>query len=66
MRHKDNFLTPFAWAFRNNADAEVERIARAVFALLDRELDHGEIRKVVSALPRELRTLWPETAQAMV
>lgn len=65
-RHKDDFLKPIEWAFRNHADADVEQIAKAVFALLDRELDHGEIRKVVSALPRELKALWPESAQAVV
>ena len=63
-RHVDDFLTPIEWAFRNDADADIEAIARAVFALLSHELDHGEIRKVVSALPRELKALWPEEARS--
>ena len=63
-RHVDDFLTPIEWAFRNDPDAEIEAIARAVFALLTRELDHGEIRKVVGALPRELKGLWPEEARS--
>ena len=62
-RHVDDFLTPIEWAFRNDRDADIEAIARAVFALLNRELDHGEIRKVVSALPRELKALWPDEAR---
>ena len=61
-RHKDDFLTPIEWTFRQDPDADIERIAKAVFALLTRELDHGEIRKVISALPRDLKALWPEGA----
>ncbi|MGH1482737.1 MAG: DUF2267 domain-containing protein [Geminicoccales bacterium] len=56
-RHQDDFLVPIEWAFRNDADADVEQIAKAVFVLLHQELDHGEVRKVVSALPRELKAL---------
>ncbi len=63
-RHVDDFLAPIEWAFRNDPDADIEAIARAVFALLSRELDHGEIRKVVSALPRDLKGLWQEEAQS--
>ena len=63
-RHVDDFLTPVEGAFRNDPDADIERIARAVFALLTRELDHGEIRKVVSALPRDLKGLWPAEARS--
>jgi uncharacterized protein (DUF2267 family) len=63
-RYVDDFLTPIEWAFRNDPDADIEAIARAVFAVLTRELDHGEIRKVVSALPRELKGLWPEEARS--
>ncbi|MGI9436050.1 MAG: DUF2267 domain-containing protein, partial [Geminicoccaceae bacterium] len=63
-RHVDDFLAPIERAFRNDRDADVEAIARAIFALLTRELDHGEIRKVVSALPRDLKGLWPEEARS--
>jgi uncharacterized protein (DUF2267 family) len=61
-RHMDDFLTPIEWAFREDPDIDVEQMAKAVFALLTRELDHGEVRKVISALPRELMALWPEGA----
>jgi uncharacterized protein (DUF2267 family) len=33
---------------------------RAVFAVLDRHLDHGQAAKVRDALPEEIRALWPE------
>ncbi len=65
-RHQDDFLVPIEWAFRNDADADVEQIAKAVFVLLDQELDHGEVRKVASVLPRDLKALWPESARAVV
>lgn len=39
--------------------------ARAVFAVLWREIDLDEIAKVVSELPKPLRVLWPEEAQSL-
>lgn len=38
-----------------------ERACRAVFECLDRFVTQGEVRQVVSALPEEVRALWPET-----
>ena len=35
------------------------RVSKAVFALLAKELDHGEIAKIIATLPHPLRTLWP-------
>ncbi len=35
------------------------RVTKAVFALLAKELDHGEIAKIVATLPAPLRSLWP-------
>lgn len=39
--------------------------ARAVFAVLWRELDFNETAKVVSDLPLPLRELWPEAARKL-
>jgi uncharacterized protein (DUF2267 family) len=39
--------------------------ARAVFAVMWRELDFNETAKVVSDLPLPLRELWPEDAQKL-
>lgn len=36
-----------------------ERIARAVFQLLERHITAGEIEDVVFSLPKDLRNLWP-------
>lgn len=41
-----------------------ERITRAVFGLLARHVSEGEIAQVVSALPSELRGLWPSEVSA--
>ena len=40
-----------------------ESAARAVFAVIWRELDFNETAKVVSDLPLPLRELWPPEAQ---
>ena len=33
---------------------------RAVFSVLNRHIDHGQIEKVRNALPDEIRVLWPD------
>ena len=62
-RHKEEFLAPIAVAFRGEPEIRPEEVAKGVFALLATELDAGEIRKVVSVPPRELRELWPAEAR---
>jgi uncharacterized protein (DUF2267 family) len=62
-RHKEEFLAPIAAAFRGDPEIRPEEVAKGVFALLSAELDAGEIHKVVSVLPRELRELWPAEAR---
>lgn len=61
-RHLDEFLAPVRAAFRRDPDADAEAVARAALATLSEGIDSGEVRKVMSVLPRELRTLWPEEA----
>jgi uncharacterized protein (DUF2267 family) len=38
------------------------RVTKAVFALLAKELDPGEIAEIVATLPAPLRSLWPSKA----
>jgi uncharacterized protein (DUF2267 family) len=38
------------------------RVSKAVFSLLAKELDHGEVAKVIATLPVPLRSLWPAKA----
>jgi len=35
------------------------RVTRAVFGLLEKELDRGEADKIIATLPHPLRVLWP-------
>jgi uncharacterized protein (DUF2267 family) len=62
-RHTEEFLEPIATAFRNDPEIRPEEVAKGVFALLTAELDSGEVHKVISVLPRELRELWPAAAR---
>lgn len=41
-----------------------ERRARAVFAVISRHVDGGELEDVVHILPEGLRELWPEAVRA--
>lgn len=59
-RHKEALLEPVRQAFSREPEVDAEEVARAVFAVLARELDPGEIGKVVRSLPPDLRALWPE------
>jgi uncharacterized protein (DUF2267 family) len=61
MRHKDEFLAPIAEHFRS--EAEAERIARAVFAVLAGRIAKGEIEDIEHVLPKQLRALWPRVEQ---
>jgi uncharacterized protein (DUF2267 family) len=38
------------------------RVTKAVFNLLAKELDHGEVAKVIATMPTPLRSLWPAKA----
>lgn len=62
-RHAEEFLAPIAAAFRGDPAIRPEEVAKGVFALLAAELDAGEIHKVISVMPRELRELWPAEAR---
>lgn len=42
------------------ANVDPERLTQAVFSVMNRELDRGILTKVFSALPDDIRTLWPE------
>jgi uncharacterized protein (DUF2267 family) len=55
-RHREQFLALIAREF----DAyDPERVARAVFTLLERQVSEGEIQDVKQVLPEALRDLWP-------
>ena len=41
---------------------EALRMTKAVFSLLAKELDYGEVAKIIATLPAPLRSLWPAKA----
>jgi uncharacterized protein (DUF2267 family) len=64
-RHKEEFLAHIKQAFRNDERMDAEQIARAVFRVLARRVDEGEIHDIQHLLPAELRELWtPAAAKA--
>lgn len=61
-RKKEEFLAHIAAAYPNDATVEPEDIARAVFKVLETHVSAGEIQDVQHVLPREIRSLWPGSA----
>lgn len=60
-RQKEKFLAHIKKAFSDDVRVDPERVARAVFRVLDRCTSAGEINDVKHMLPRGLRKLWPPT-----
>ena len=58
-RHKDVFLKEIWMAMGRPDDIDIEPITNAVFCLLCNKVSEGELRDIVSILPRELKKLWP-------
>jgi uncharacterized protein (DUF2267 family) len=61
-RKLEDFLGHLAPALPSEPQASLERITRAVFALLARHVTAGEIESIRTGLPTELRALWPAPA----
>lgn len=58
-RHEIQFLHHVAEELRQAGLDEVEIGVRAVFDVLSKRIDRGEVIKLVGILPEELRELWP-------
>jgi len=58
-RHKESFLAPL----RDYFGIDAERVARAVFKVLERRISAGELADIKSLLPHELNELWPESIE---
>jgi uncharacterized protein (DUF2267 family) len=58
-RHDTAFLHHVAEELRQGDIGEIETGVRAVFDVLSKRIDRGEVVKLVGILPRELRELWP-------
>ena len=58
-RHKEEFLAQIERQFRGDERIDPEKVARAVFAVLENRISEGEIEDVKQVLPAEIRDLWP-------
>ena len=59
-RHKEEFLAHIKDAFKGDVTIKPERIARAVFKVLELHTSDGEIADVKNLLPKELHEIWPK------
>jgi uncharacterized protein (DUF2267 family) len=57
-RHDVEFLHHVAEELRQGEIGEIETGVRAVFDVLSKRIDRGEVLKLVGILPRELREFW--------
>ncbi len=64
-RRLDEFEARIAQELPPGFPVDAATAARAVFAVIWREIDFNETAKVVSDLPLPLRDLWPEEARRL-
>jgi uncharacterized protein (DUF2267 family) len=57
-RHLRDFLDHLSERLPPRLAAEPELVARAVFSVMWRRIDDGEVAKLIKILPHELRALW--------
>ena len=57
-RHQEEFLSHVKSYFKYEERIEPERVVRAVFKVLSKNVSQGEIDDVKHILPGELRALW--------
>ena len=58
-RQPVEFATTVAADLPPSLARDALRVTRAVFGLLEKELDRGETDKIIATLPHPLRVLWP-------
>lgn len=58
MRHKQEFFDLVQDQLINETPEDVERIVRAVFQVVQRRIDEGEIEDIIAMLPADLQDLW--------
>jgi uncharacterized protein (DUF2267 family) len=57
-RKLEEFLAHVAAAFPDEAVIDSEAVTKAVFGVLARHVDTGEVERVKALFPAELRSLW--------
>jgi uncharacterized protein (DUF2267 family) len=63
-RSLDEFLAPIADELANTRPVNVRDATRAVFQILSRHVNLGQVEKVRDAMPEEVRNLWPLSSEA--
>lgn len=62
-RRKEEFLAAIREYFmRSDPNIDSERVAQAVFKVLDRRISDGEIQDIKHVLPEDVVELWPKAA----
>jgi uncharacterized protein (DUF2267 family) len=59
LRSEDEFLEHISQGAWNTRPVNVRNATRAVFRAIAHHVDAGQVRKVVDALPRDVKALWP-------
>src|SRR5919109_4730896 len=59
LRSQDEFLEHVSQGLWNTRPVNVRDATRAVFRAIAKHIDAGQVRKVVDALPGEVKVLWP-------
>ena len=64
LRSRAEFLDRIAEGLAGTRPLNVDATTQAVLATVSRHVTPGQMRKVIDALPADLRGLWPETVTA--
>jgi uncharacterized protein (DUF2267 family) len=62
----ETFMKPVYLAVCQDGSWTPEEVVASVFDVLSRHVSGGEIDDVISQLPRDIRSLWPEQARAVL
>jgi uncharacterized protein (DUF2267 family) len=63
-RSLDEFLAPIGENLSNTRPVNVREATSAVFQILSRHVNLGQVEKVRDAMPEEVRSLWPLSPEA--
>lgn len=61
-RKREDFIMAVRENLSGHPEIDPETAIRQVFGVLSRHVTAGEIRDVISDLPQDIRTLWPQQA----